>query len=67
MQSGQHANRVKRLEKGSGRWSREQIGGTNQDQQNNHDTTIRHIQQHHLCHDKERKRDSYAKEQELQS
>ena len=60
MQNGQHANRVKRLEKGSGRWSRDQTRTTNQHLRKNCDTSIQYVQEHYFHYDAKRATDALA-------
>ena len=48
MQNGQQGNRVKRLEKGSGRWSRELSRTISQHLCNNCDTSIQYVQDHYF-------------------
>ena len=60
MQNGQQENLVRRLEKGSGPWSREQTRTINQHLCNNDDTSIKYVQDHYFHYDAKRATDALA-------
>ncbi len=60
MQKGQQENLVRRLEKGSGRWSREPTRTINQHLWNKCDTRIKYVQDHYFQYDAKRATDALA-------